>query len=82
MKAVLEIGKNDLNLQLIEVLTALFNQNVTEIVIRKSTIKLEEFDKSQKVDDIMQSLKEYGHNSLLLNNIESGLKNSSVYVKQ
>ena len=45
MKAVLEIDVNDLNTHLLEVLTALFQQNVTEVVIRKSTIILEEYDK-------------------------------------
>ncbi len=82
MKAVLEIDVNDLNTHLLEVLTALFQQNVTEVVIRKSTIILEEYDKSSKIEYIIQSLKDYGHNALLLNDIENGLKNSSVYLKQ
>jgi len=82
MKAVLEIGINDLNMQLVEILTALFQQNITEVVIRKNTVKLEEFDKSQKLDEVIQSLKQFGHNDLLLNDIEIGLRNSSIYAKQ
>jgi len=82
MKAVLEIGIKDLNMHLVEILSSLFQQDVTEIVIRKSTIKLEEFDKTMKIQDIIFYLKEYGHNELLLNDIENGLKSSSIYSKQ
>jgi len=60
----------------------LFQQNITEVVIRKNTVKLEEFDKSQKLDEVIQSLKQFGHNDLLLNDIEIGLRNSSIYAKQ
>lgn len=81
MKAVLEISIKDLNMNLVEILSSLFKQNVTEIVIRKNTIKLEEFDKDLKIQDIICSLKETGHNELLLNDIENGLKSSSIYSK-
>jgi hypothetical protein len=81
MKAVLEIGIKDLNLHLVEILSALFQQDVTEVVILKSTIKLEEFDRTLKIQDIMSSLKDYGHNELLLNDIENVLKDSTIYSK-
>ncbi len=79
MKAVLEIGIKDLNIHLVEILSALFQQDVTEVVIRKNTIKLEEFDKTLNIEDIMSSLKEHGHNELLLNDIENGFKDSTIY---
>ena len=41
MKAVLEIGIKDLNLHLIEILGSLFQQDVTEVIIRKKEIKLD-----------------------------------------
>jgi len=81
MKAVLEIGINDLNINLIELLTSLFKQNVTEVVIRKSTINIEEFDKSLKIDDILEKLKNEGHNALLLSDIENGFKNNFIFNK-
>jgi hypothetical protein len=82
MKAVLEIGINDLNIHLVEVLESLFQQDVTEVLIRKSTIQLEEFDKTLKFQDVMKSLKDSGYNELLLNDIENGLKLSTIYSKQ
>ena len=82
MKAVLEIGIKDLNIHLVEILSSLFKQDVTEVLIRKNSIKLEEFDKTMNIQDVMSSLKEYGHNELLLNDIENGLKNSTIYSKQ
>ncbi len=82
MKAVLEIDYSDLNINLIEVLDKLFKQDVNEILIRKNTIKIEEFDKTLEIQDIISSLKESGHNELLLKDIENGFKNSSIYLKQ
>ena len=41
--------------------------------------KLEEFDKTLNIEDIMSSLKEHGHNELLLNDIENGFKDSTIY---
>ncbi len=58
MRAVLEIGKDELNIHLVEVINALFKQDVTEVIIRKNAIKLEEFDKNIKIEDIVYSLKE------------------------
>ncbi|MBM2815148.1 MAG: hypothetical protein HW421_1910 [Ignavibacteria bacterium] len=82
MKAVLEIGIKDLNMHLVEILNALFEQDVTEVVLRKNVLKLEEFDRNLTIQDVMFSLKEYGHNELLLKDIEDGLKNSSIYSKR
>jgi len=81
MRAVLEIGKDELNIHLVEVINALFKQNVTEVIILKNAIKLEEFDKSMKIEDVVYSLNEFGHNELFVNEIEEGLKNSLIYVK-
>lgn len=78
MKAVIEIGMNDLNLRLVEILNALFKQNVNEVVIRKNEMKLEEFDNTLDISDIVFSLKENGYNDLLIKDIEEGLKNSSI----
>jgi hypothetical protein len=82
MKAVLEIGINDLNIHLVEILGSLFQQDVSEVLIRKSTIKLEEFDKTKQIQDIMLYLKQSGHNELLLNDIENGFQNSTIYSKK
>jgi len=82
MKAVIEIGMNDLNLRLVEIINALFKQNVNEVVIRKNEMKLEEFDNSLDISDIVFSLKESGYNDLLIKDIEEGLKNSSIYANQ
>jgi len=82
MKAVIEIGMNDLNLRLVEIINALFKQNINEVVIRKNEMKLEEFDNTLDISDIVFSLKENGYNDLLIKDIEEGLKNSSIYANQ
>ncbi len=81
MRAVLEIEHKDLNSKLIDVLNLLFNKDIEEIIIRKNNINLEEFDKSFKIDEIIYSLNDSGHNSFLLNDIVEGFKNSSIFSK-
>lgn len=82
MKAVLEIDSNDLNSHLIDVLNSLFQQDISEITLKKSTLKLEEFDKTLKLDEVLSKLKENGHNDLFLNDIELGFRESSIYANQ
>jgi len=82
LKAVLEIGKDQLNIHLVDVINALFKQDVTAVIIRKNAIKSEEFDKSMKIEDVVYSLNEYRHNEFLLTDIEYGLRNSSIYTRQ
>ncbi len=66
MKAVLEIETNDLNIHLIEVINSLFNQDFTEITIKKSELRIEEFDKSLNFSEMLTSFKENGHNDYFL----------------
>ncbi|MFY8160327.1 MAG: hypothetical protein ACOVNU_03285 [Candidatus Kapaibacteriota bacterium] len=82
MKAVLEIDSNDLNSHLIDVLSSLFQQNISEITLKKSSLKLEEFDKTLKLDEVLSKLKDNGHNELFLADLELGLKESSIYSNQ
>lgn len=82
MKAVLEIDSNDLNSHLIDVLNSLFQQDISEITLKKSTLKLEEFDKTLRLDEVLSKLKENGHNDLFLNDIELGFRESSIYANQ
>lgn len=81
MRAVLEIEHKDLNSNLIDIMNLLFSKDFEEIIIRKNNIKLEEFDQSLKMDEIIYSLKESGHNSFLINDIVEGFKNSSIFAK-
>lgn len=79
MKAVLEIDSNDLNSHLIDVLNSLFQQDFSEITLKKSTLKLEEFDSTLKLDEVMSKLKKSGHNDLFLQDLDLGLRESSIF---
>jgi len=80
MKAVLEINLNELNTNLLEMISSMFKKNVTEIVI-KPTATLEEFDKSLSINEVINSLRESGHNTEFITEIKDGLANSSIYNK-
>ena len=81
MKAVLELNLNELNENLLEMVRSMFQKNITEIVLKPKAIKLEEFDKSLSINEVINSLQENGHNAEFIAEIKDGLENASIYDK-
>jgi hypothetical protein len=79
MRAILQINQHDINEMLLQTIKQLLLQN-SEILIQ-SAVHLEEFDATKSVDDVMQALSAQGHNAAFLQDIEKGLKSSSVYAE-
>ncbi len=79
MRAILQINQHDINEMLLQTIRQLLLQN-SEILIQ-SAVHLEEFDATKSVDDVMQALSAQGHNAAFLQDIEKGLKGSSVYAE-
>jgi len=80
MKAVLEIGKNEeINNNLIKIIYNLFQKDVDEIIIRKKLVNLEEYDKSNKLEEVVSCLNDSGYDVNFIKEVETGLKNSSIY---
>jgi hypothetical protein len=79
MKAILQISQHDINDRLLQTIKQLLLQN-SEILIQPVT-HLEEYDATKSVDEVMQALSVQGYNASFLQDIEKGLKNSSVYAE-
>ena len=79
MKAVLEINLNELNESLLEMVRSMFENNITEVILKPQTIQLKEFDKTLQINQVIKSLDEIGHNTELISDIKDGLENSSIY---
>jgi len=79
MRAILQINQHDINEMLLQTIKQLLLQN-SEILIQ-SAVHLEEFDATKSVDEVMQALSAQGHNAAFLQDIEKGLKSSSVYAE-
>ena len=79
MKAVLEVNVNELNANFLKMVRNMFEKNVTEIVLKPHAIKLDEFDKSMPMNDVITSLQDAGHSAEFLAEIKDGLEDSSIY---
>lgn len=79
MKAVLEVEQQDINSNLLKIIGNLFKKDVSEIIIRKHAVRLEEFDKSLEMGEIVSSLNQSGYSITFIKEIETGLKNSSAF---
>jgi hypothetical protein len=79
MRAILQINQHDVNEMLLQTIKQLLLQN-SEILIQ-SAVHLEEYDATKSVDEVMQALSAQGHNAAFLQDIEKGLKSSSVYTE-
>lgn len=77
MRTILQINQQDINEKLLQTIRLLMLQN-SEILIQ-SFVDLEEYDCSQSIENVMQDLKKTGYNADFLNDVEQGLKTSTVY---
>ena len=68
----------DIVIELSEMMVEEFTDLFPDSYFEKDVIKLDEFDRNLKLEEVVYSLKEFGHNELLVNAVEEGLKNSSI----
>ena len=77
MRAILQLHDNDINDKLLQTIKLLLTQH-TEILIQPFC-DLEEYDKTQPIEAVLQSLSSAGYSNAFLDDMEKGLKSSSVY---
>jgi len=81
MQAVLNVTEKEINSELIALIKLLFDKNISEVVIKNSELKFEEFDSSVSPDEIVGQMSSYGYSDMFLSEVKAGLENSSVYKK-
>jgi len=78
MQAILNVKLNEIDGSLIKIIKELLSKNA-EVVIRKESLKLEEFDKSLPLQKVMDDLAKTGYSSEFLDDLREGFETSSVY---
>lgn len=80
MRVVFNVSEHEINLEFLELIKVLIRKNA-EIVIKKESIVLEEYDPNIPLEQVMQEFSRQNYHPDFLADLESGLKSSSVYAK-
>jgi len=81
MQAILNVKPCDINDNLLNIIKELLLKNV-EIVIRKETLHLEEYDKNVPLDNVIREFTEAGYSQEFMKDLKEGLETSTVYLKK
>jgi hypothetical protein len=81
MQAILNVKPSDINENLLNIIKELLLKNV-EIVIRKETLHLEEYDKNIPLDNVIREFTEAGYSQEFMKDLKEGLETSTVYLKK
>jgi hypothetical protein len=80
MQAILNIKPNEIDEHLLGIIKELLSRNV-EIVIKKQTVELREFDAALSLEEVMREFSKAGYSQEFLNDLRVGFETSDVYVK-
>ncbi|MBW2011208.1 MAG: hypothetical protein JRG68_04855 [Deltaproteobacteria bacterium] len=78
MRAVLNVNLNEIDESLLKIIEELLLKNA-EVVIRKESVKLEEYDKSIPLDKVMGAFEKADYSNEFLEDLKEGLETSTVY---
>ncbi|MBF0099625.1 MAG: hypothetical protein HQK77_01825 [Desulfobacterales bacterium] len=81
MRAILNVTPFEINDNLLTIIKELLLRNV-EIIIRKEIMKLEEFDNSISLNNLIGEFSEAGYSEEFLQDLKEGFETSSVYLKK
>lgn len=80
MRVELNLAINDIDQELIKLIKILLKRNA-EVVIKKQSVALEEYNAEMPLDTVMEELAGASYSADFLAELEQGLKKSSVYAK-
>jgi len=78
MRAILNVKLNEIDSSLLRIIEELLLKDA-EVVIRKESVRLEEYDKSIPLDEVMDAFEEGDYSKAFLKDLKEGLKTSTVY---
>lgn len=81
MQAILNVTLQEIDQKFLTILRDLLSKNI-EVVIKKETPRVEEFDQTKPLPVVMEQLAKAGYHAELLREIHEGLKTSSVYAER
>ena len=78
MRVILNVKLNEIDNSLLEIIEKLLLKDA-EIVIRKDSVKLEEYDKTISLDEVMGAFEKADYSKAFVEDLKEGLKTSTVY---
>ena len=78
MQAILNVKASEIDESLLNLIRELFSKNI-EIVIRKETFILEEYDRTLPLSEAMKDFEKAGYSEAFLKNLKEGFETSTVY---
>lgn len=78
MQAILKVKPGEIDDRLLSVIKELMLKNV-EIVIKKQTVELEEFDAALPLDEVIREFGEAGYSQEFISDLKVGLNTSEIY---
>lgn len=80
MQAILNIDLNEIDDRLLNIIKELLSRNV-EVVIKKETIKFEQFNNSIPLNEVMREFEGVGYSEEFLKDLRAGFEASDIYAK-
>ncbi|CAN5460299.1 hypothetical protein BH18ACI1_BH18ACI1_06000 [soil metagenome] len=80
MQAILNINPNDIDDGLLNIIKELLSKDV-EIVIKKQSFELEEFDANIALDEVMREFGKVGYSDEFLSDLKAGFETSKIYAR-
>ena len=81
MQAILNVTLQEIDQKFLTILRDLLSKDI-EVIIKKETPRLEEFDQTLPLPVVMEQLANSGYHAEFLRDVHEGLKTSSVYVER
>ena len=78
MQAILKVKPGEIDDRLLSVIKELMLKNV-EIIIKKETVELEEFDADLPLDEVIREFGKAGYSQEFINDLKIGLNTSEIY---
>lgn len=78
MQAILKVKPGEIDDRLLSVIKELMLKNV-EIIIKKETVELEEFDTALPLDEVIREFGKAGYSREFINDLKIGLNTSEIY---
>ena len=78
MQAIINIQLYEINNNLLSIIKELLSKNV-DIIIKKDSVKLEEYDKFISLDNVLKEFSEANYSEEFLKDLKNGFETSTIY---
>lgn len=81
MQAIINVKLYEINDNLLAIIKELLSRNV-DVIIKKESIKLEEYDRSIPLDKVLKDFSETNYGEEFLRDLKNGFETSTIYTQE